>query len=185
MKYSALALAMFSVGGCTHASPEVRTEVMALNGGQSITIDVARSATPQTRKIQITAPQNGIMFVHSTIFPGQATVTDLSGVRRVYLFVPEKFVAAIKEGGQVNVAKADGLQAFEYSRNDASPEDYCFQQLSEGAISMRTGSEAEVVIESRLKTPPITEPTDARCDVSEFMNTTVFLIVTPLHSKSG
>lgn len=176
MKYSALVLAMLSVGGCTHASPEVRTEVIALNEGQSISIDTASGAASQAPKIQITAPQNGMVFVHSTIFPEQTNMTDLSGVRRVYLFVPEKFVAATKEGGPVNITKADGLQVFEYSRNDAFPEDYCFQQLSEGAISMRTGNGAEVVIESHLKTPPVKEPTDAKCDVSEFVNTTAFFI---------
>lgn len=164
-------LAILSVAGCTHASPKERTEAIELNRGQSIAVD---SGSKQMHTIQITAPQDGVVFVHSTFFPDQATMTDLSGVRKVYIFVPEKLVAALKAGGMVDVTKADGLQVFEYSKNDAFPEDFCFQQLSEGAISMRAGSPAEIIIESRLKTPLITEPTDAKCDASEFVKTATF-----------
>lgn len=171
-----LVLPVLFAGGCTHADPEipeVKAESIKLSEGQSITIDRASQATSQER-IQLTAPQDGVVFVHSTIFPDQADLTDTSGTRGVYLFVPNRFVAAAKEGDAVSVTQADGLLAVEYSKNDAFPENYCFQQLSEGSISMRGGVGAEMVIESHLKTPPISEPTDARCDTSEFANTTTF-----------
>lgn len=151
----------------------MKAESIKLSEGQSITIGRA-SQTDSQEPIELTASQDGVVFVHSTIFPSHANVTDLSGIRGVYLFVPDRFVAAAKEGGAVSVTQADGLLAVEYSKNDAFPENYCFQQLSEGSISMRARDGAEMVIESHLKTPPISEPTDARCDTSEFANTTTF-----------
>lgn len=176
IKLLVLVLPALFVGGCTDvdAGPEVRAESANLSEGKSITVDRVSQAKPQER-IQLIAPQDGVVFVHSTIFPSQANVTDLSGIRGVYLFVPAKFVVAAKEGDPVSIAQADGLLAMEYSKNDAFPENYCFQQLSEGAISLRAGDDgAEMVIESHLKTSSVSEPTDARCDVSEFANTTTF-----------
>lgn len=172
----ALVLPALFVGGCidADAGPEVKAESIKLNEGQSITVDRTSHANSQER-IQLTATQDGVVFVHSTIFPDQSDATDLSGTRRVYLFVPGGFVAAAKEGGPVRVTQADGLLAMEYSKNDAFPESYCFQQLSEGEISLRTkDGGAEIVIESHLKTPSISEPSDSMCDVSEFMNMTTF-----------
>lgn len=171
----ALVLAALSAGGCTDAGPgsKVTTDAIKLGEGESITVDGTSQANSQERT-QLAAPQNGVVFVHSTIFPDKADVTDLSGVRTVYLFVPDRLVEAAKEGGSVSVTQADGLLVMEYSKNDAFPENYCLQELSEGGVSLRAGDEGEMVIESHLKTPPISEPTDARCDVSEFTNTSTF-----------
>lgn len=172
---SLLSLLMLSTSGCTKAKigPEIRVESIRLSEGQLIA--VGNESRTKFGRMQITAPQNGIMFVQTTIYPAHNDLLDTSGIRRVYFFVPDRYVAEAKKGRVVSVNQANGLLSMEYSQNDAFPERYCFQELSIGSIFLRMEDDRhEVVISSHLKAPPASGATDARCDASEFSDTTVF-----------
>lgn len=165
------ALAVLSMSGCADAVPEIKIETLHLQSGQSIVVDNVGNERP----LRISVTESGYLFVQSEVFPNHAEWSDLSGIRKVYIFVPEKYVVTAQDKS-MTITKSNGLQAFEYSKNDASPENYCFQELAEGVISVRVANGTKVVIDSNLKTPEITGPTDARCDASNFVDTVSFPI---------
>lgn len=157
-----MAILCACLGGEGEQQPKVNIETVRLSTGESHVIDP--SGSRHTPSILVNEP--GRLFVHSVLFAESPDLTDVAGVRQVFLFVPERLVMASKEA-PTQIRKAEGLRAFEYSRNDASPENYCFQELSEGAVSIRMDA-AGVMIEGELNTPPVAEPSDARCDTSSF-----------------
>jgi hypothetical protein len=133
-------------------------------------VDSAVDKPPQ----KISAAESGYLFVRSEIFPNRPGMSDMSGIRKVYVFIPERYILAAKSSS-TTITRSDGLRAFEYSKNDASPEDYCFQELPEGEVTAQV-LDGKLAIAGRLKTQPITEPTDARCDSSEFSGPVIFPI---------
>ena len=176
MKRSSLMLLLVFFGACSKAGleREVAATSVKMSSGHSFIVDSAGQSSSE-EPIRFTAPQDGVLFLHSTTFLDHSSATDLSGIRKVYLFVPSRFVEDAKIGGLQTVGLADGLLATEYSKNYAFPDDFCYQQLSEGTVSLRVAADGtSLVLQSQLKSPPIVEPTDARCDASKFVNTTTF-----------
>lgn len=164
------------ISACANdAGPEIKTETLQLQAGQSVVVDSATSTFPPP---QISAIENGYLFVHSEISSQRSDMSDASGIKKIYVFIPDKSVVAAKSGA-TTITKSDGLRVFEYSKNDASPDDYCFQKLSEGEISAHIAG-GRLAIAAHLKTPPVIEPTDARCDSSEFVGSMSFSVTLPV-----
>lgn len=169
MSIWACILAMLIVNGCAGAvHPEASTKTILMKAGESFEIDSVADGNTQ----KLLASEDGHLFIHTTSFPSASRQTDLSGVREVLLFVPEKYIAPAREKS-VRLTRADGLRALEYSRNDSSPDSSCIQELAEGAISLRVEG-AHVTVESQLQTPVKSEPTDAKCDDSRFVASVKF-----------
>lgn len=162
----AVVLALLALTGCTNAKPIVRTEVVQVEAGQTF-------ISHEDGRPSVKSPQSGFVFIHSTTFPQQERSSDLSGVRKVYIFVPEKYLE-IGRGDSVEISKKEGLIAFEYSRNDASPEKYCFQPLSKGVVSIQKNSVSEIVLKSRIESSIPDQPSDARCGMSTFFDSTIY-----------
>lgn len=169
MSIWACVVAMLIVNGCAGAThPEASTKTILIKAGETFEVDGVADGNAQ----KLIASEDGHLFIHTTSFPSSSRETDLSGVREVLLFVPEKYIAIAKEKS-VRLTKANGLQALEYSRNDWFPDSSCIQELDEGAISLRVEG-AYAIVKSQLQTSVRNGPTDAKCDTSRFMASVKF-----------
>ena len=143
-------------------APLVHIEVIRMKVGDSFPLDRNGSML----RSNIYTQESGHLFVRSTLFLDDSNMTDTAGITRVAIFLPDRLIAESMDK-VVEAGKADGLRAYEYSRNDASPSDYCFQELSEGSVRIRSDG-SEVWIDSHLNSPPLKGPSDVRCDYSVF-----------------
>src|SRR4249919_2002079 len=115
---ASMALTLASCSG--DLRPEVREDTTRTQAGARIEVDGEIVGSPG-----IEISESGYLFTWSATSPNSSSLKDVAGLRKVYIFVPDSFVDAAKRA-PTRVARSDGLRAFEYSKNDAFPESFCY-----------------------------------------------------------
>jgi len=162
-KWSLIAVMAIATAACSESAPPAESsEAIPVLPGQTVAADSTMPDSPR-----ITAPASGQLFTTTQRFSEHPRFTDVAGVRRVFVFVPDSKMPVDARRAST-LAKADGMRAFEFSRSDGAPEEFCFQELSIGAVTLRLIEPGRIDLVSDLKTSGEKNPLGVRCDSSYF-----------------